>query len=60
MTVGCYKTAENKKDSRKLRAFAWSKTDQEGKLIGPGKFTMETTYLQTVEIYYYGGYVPLF
>jgi hypothetical protein len=21
---------------------------------------METTYLQTVEIYYYGGYVPLF
>jgi hypothetical protein len=30
MTVGCYKTAENQKeDSRKLRAFAWSKTDKE-------------------------------
>jgi hypothetical protein len=24
----------NKEDSRKLRALAWSKTDQEGKMIG--------------------------
>ena len=24
----------------KLRAFLWSKTDQEGKLIGPGIFTL--------------------
>ena len=32
-----------KEDSRKLRAFAWSKTDQEGKLIGPGFFTFLTS-----------------
>ena len=39
-TVGCYKTTENKfMTAEKLSVLAWSKTDQEGKLIGPRIFT---------------------
>jgi hypothetical protein len=37
--VAVIKQQKTKKRQSNLRAFAWSKTDQEGKLIGPGIFT---------------------
>ena len=46
-TVGCYKTTENKfMTAEKLSVLAWSKTDQEDLLIGPGFSTFLKMYLQ--------------